>query len=50
MKTRNYTASRKGYGSKRQWRIPRHYPGMCLEGLRKTNKTSGRIAGLRAEI
>jgi hypothetical protein len=28
----------------------RYYPGICLEGLRKTTKTSVRIAGLRAEI
>jgi hypothetical protein len=30
--------------------ILKHYPGICLEGLRKTTKTSVRIAGLRAEF
>jgi hypothetical protein len=27
-----------------------HYPGICLEGLRKTTKTSIRTAGVLAEI
>jgi hypothetical protein len=27
----------------------RYYPGICLEGLRKTTKTSVRIAGLQDE-
>jgi hypothetical protein len=39
----------KGYGRKRSWRNLRHYPGICLEGLRKTTKNL-RIAGLQAKI
>jgi hypothetical protein len=27
-----------------------HYPGICLEGLRKITKTTVRIACLRAEV
>jgi hypothetical protein len=27
-----------------------YYPGICQEGLRKTTKTSDRIAGLQVEI
>jgi hypothetical protein len=37
----------KGFGTKRSLPILRHYPGIRLEGLRKT--TVG-ITGLRAEI
>jgi hypothetical protein len=28
----------------------RYYPGICLEGLRKTTKTSVRIAGVPSEV
>jgi hypothetical protein len=37
-------------GRKRSWPKLRYYPGICLEGLRKTTKTSVRIAGLRVKI
>jgi hypothetical protein len=33
----------------RSWPNLRYYPGIYLEELRKPRKTSGRIAGLRAE-
>jgi hypothetical protein len=35
---------------KRSWPNIRHYPGIRLEGLRKTTKTSIRMPGLWAEI
>jgi hypothetical protein len=37
-------------GRKQSWLNLRYYSGICLEGLRKTTKTSVRIAGLHAEI
>jgi len=39
-------------GCERKWSWPnlRYYPGICLEGLRKTTKNSVRIAGLQAKI
>jgi hypothetical protein len=37
-----------GYGSKRWWPSLRCFPGICLEGLKKTGKTSFRMAGLGA--
>jgi len=37
----------KVFGRKRSWPILRYYPGIRLEGLRKTTKTSIRIAGRR---
>jgi hypothetical protein len=39
----------KGCGTKQSWSNLRYNPGICLEGPRKTTKTSVRIAGLRAE-
>jgi hypothetical protein len=39
-----------GCGRKWPWPNLRYYPGICLEGLRKTIKTSGKIAGLGVEI
>jgi hypothetical protein len=39
----------KGYGRKWSWNNVRYYPGIFLEGLRKTVKNV-RLAGLRAEI
>jgi hypothetical protein len=30
--------------------ILRYYPGICLEELKKTTKTSVMIAGLRADV
>jgi hypothetical protein len=38
----------KGCGRK-QWSNLRYYPGISLEGLRKTTKSSVRIVGLQAE-
>jgi hypothetical protein len=39
----------KGLGRKRPWPNSKNYPGICLEGLRKTtNKLS--VAGLLSEI
>jgi hypothetical protein len=38
----------KGFGRRQQWRILKYYPGIRLEGLRKTTKTlnlDGRSAG-----
>jgi hypothetical protein len=40
----------KGYGRKQSQPNLRYYPGICLEGLRKTRKTSVRIANLQAKI
>jgi hypothetical protein len=40
----------KGCGRKRTWPNFKVLPGILLEGLRITIKTSVRIAGLRAEI
>jgi hypothetical protein len=40
----------KGYGRKQSWPNLRYYPGICLEGLTKTTKTSVRIAGLQNKI
>jgi hypothetical protein len=40
----------KGFGNKWSWPNLRYYPAICLEGLRKTSKTSIRIAGLQAEV
>jgi hypothetical protein len=39
-------------GFVRKWLSPnlRYYPGICLEGMRKTTKKSPRMAGLWAEI
>jgi hypothetical protein len=37
-------------GRKRPWPNLRHYPGICLDGPRKTTKTSLMIAGIRADI
>jgi hypothetical protein len=34
----------KGFGRKRSWPNSRYYPGICLEGVRKTTKTSIRTA------
>jgi hypothetical protein len=39
----------KGCGKKWSWPNLRHYPAICLEGLRKTTKNFVRIAGLQAE-
>jgi hypothetical protein len=39
----------KGRGRKREWPTLRQYPGIWLEGLRKTTKISVRTAGLRVE-
>jgi hypothetical protein len=35
---------------KQSWPNIRYYPGICLEGVRTTTKTSGRIGGIWAEI
>jgi hypothetical protein len=40
----------KGYGRKWSWPNLRYYPGIFLEGLWKTTKISGRIAGLWREV
>jgi hypothetical protein len=40
----------KWFGRKRSWPNTMYYPGIRLEGLRTTTKTSVRIAGLRTEI
>jgi hypothetical protein len=40
----------KGYGRKQSWPNLRYFPNIFLEGLRKLQKTSVRIAGLWAEI
>jgi hypothetical protein len=40
----------KGCGRKQPWPNLRYYPGIALEGQRKTTKTSVRIASLWAEI
>jgi hypothetical protein len=40
----------KGFGKKRPWPNIRYNPGICLEGLRKTTKTSVRIVSLWVEI
>jgi hypothetical protein len=37
-------------GKKRSWPNLRHYPGIWLEGLRKTTKKRVRVTGLQAEI
>jgi hypothetical protein len=37
----------KGCGRKQLWPNLRHYPNICLQGLRKTTKTSVKIAGLQ---
>jgi hypothetical protein len=37
-------------GRKRPWPSLKYYPEICLEGLRRTTKTSVMIADLRAEI
>jgi hypothetical protein len=37
----------KGFGRKRSWPVLRYYPGIRLEGPRKTSKPSIRIAGRR---
>jgi hypothetical protein len=34
---------------KQSWPHARYYPGICLEGLKKTIKTSVRIDSLQAE-
>jgi hypothetical protein len=39
-----------GCGRKRQWPNLIKYPGILLDGLKKTKKTSVRLAGLRDEI
>jgi hypothetical protein len=39
----------KGKGKKRLWPNLRYYPGIFLEGMRKTTKNPGRIAGLWAD-
>jgi hypothetical protein len=44
------TMNSRGCGRKRSFPNLRFYPGICLEGLRKTTKASVRIAGLRAEV
>jgi hypothetical protein len=40
----------KRYGRKLSWYILMYHPGICLESLRKTTKTSVRIAVLEADI
>jgi hypothetical protein len=40
----------KGFGKKRSWPILRPYPGIRIEGLRKTTKASIRTVDLWAEI
>jgi hypothetical protein len=40
----------KGCGIRRSWPNLRYYRSIFLEGLRKTSKTSVRLAGLRLEI
>jgi hypothetical protein len=40
----------KGYGRKWVWPTLRYYPDICLEGPRKTTKTSVKINGLQTEI
>jgi hypothetical protein len=40
----------KGFGRKWSWPNLRYYPGIHLEGLRKTTENSVRIASLQAEI
>jgi hypothetical protein len=40
----------KGFGRKQLEKSLRYYPGIHLKGLRKTTKTSVRIAGLQAKI
>jgi hypothetical protein len=40
----------KGCGRKQSWPDLRYYPGICLEGLRKSSKTPVRIADFWAKI
>jgi hypothetical protein len=40
----------KGFGRKQQWPNFKVLPDICLNGLRKTTKTSIRKAGLQAKI
>jgi hypothetical protein len=35
---------------KRSWPTSKYYPGICLDGLRKTTKTSVRTTGVRADL
>jgi hypothetical protein len=42
--------NRKGRGMKRSWPNWSYYPGICLEGQKKTTKTLIRIASLQAKI
>jgi hypothetical protein len=38
------------HGRRQSWLNLRYYPSICLEGLRKTTKTSARIASLWAKF
>jgi hypothetical protein len=40
----------KEYGTTQSWLNLRYYPSICLEGLKKTTKTSLRVFDVSAKI